>query len=152
MTDNPYATPAADLAVTLPRQLFPELSTKEVKQLKDHGTNIRVMGILWVFTVIIALVLGISTFSTDPLGASVTLALGIGFAALVYGCFARPAWARIPGMIGAALSLPAFPLGTIIGALALWSFYKGKALFGEDRIQPADLAKELKYRKANKID
>lgn len=153
MTDNPYAPPTADLQPPpQSRQLFPELTTKEVKALKDHSTNIRVMGVLWVLTVLLGLFMGFSSFTENLVGSIISFAFSIGFAVLVYGCFTRPAWARIPGMVGAALSLPAFPLGTIIGALAMWSFFRGKALFGPERLIPADLAREFKYRKANKID
>ncbi len=152
MTENPYATPAADLAVTLPRQLFPELSTKEVKQLKDWSTNIQVMGVFWALAILGLPLIGFASWEQDKAFGIFACVMAAAMVPAVYGCWARPAWARVPGMVFSALYLPGFPLGTLIGGLALRSFYKGKALFGEGRIRPADLAKELKHRKANKID
>lgn len=152
MTENPYATPAADLDVALPRELFPELSTKAIRKLKNHSTNIKVMGYLWVATFAVGVAMGISATPHDLRGALVTFALAVAFGVLAVGCFTRPAWMRIPGLLGCVLGLLSFPLGTLIGLIAGWSFLKGKPLFGPERLKPADLARELRYRKQNKVE
>ncbi len=153
MTDNPYAPPTAELhPPPQTRLLFADMSTKDLKTLKDRSTNIRVIGFFWGFAAVVSLILGLTLWKEDKVVSLIAFAFLLGLALMVYGCWARPAWARIPGMVFAALYVPAFPVGTIIGGMALLAFYHGKALFGPGRLTPDDLTTEYKHRLANQIE
>jgi hypothetical protein len=153
MTDNPYAPPTADLQPPPQARLcFVDMSTKDLKTLKDRSTNIRVIGFFWGFGAVVSFIFGLTLWEEDKLFSLIAFAFLLGLASMVYGCWMRPAWARIPGMVFSALYVPAFPVGTIIGGMALLAFYHGKVLFGPDRLTPDDLTTEYKHRLAHDID
>jgi hypothetical protein len=62
----------------------------------------------------------------------------------VVGLIRRTNWGRIMGIVVCCAALINIPLGTVIGIVGLYSFVKGKQLFGPHRLQHADLRREYK--------
>jgi len=46
---------------------------------------------------------------------------------VAYGLFARRSWAMVVALIVGILSIPSFPLGTAVGAYAIFVFFKAQA-------------------------
>lgn len=80
------------------------------------------------------LVLGIVTIAEEPTAligfvavgfvATVLLVLCLFNLAVGYGLWQVKAWGRTGAIVLAVMSLLAFPIGTVIGALILWYFLK----------------------------
>lgn len=162
---NVYAPPETDIRQSISGEgddpALRQMSTKELKKLFNHSNTIRVLIFLWclglAFLVFAVPVMFLAAASGDK-EAVVSLVMGILFlvfgalqAAGVYGCWNRLAWGRTLGIVLCALSLPSFPIGTIIGILGIIAFSGGGRLFGPDRLTHERLKAEVAYRKANNI-
>ncbi len=77
-------------------------------------------------------VASIATGAFGVIATGVALVSALPALLTAIGIIGRKEWGRILGIVMAALYLPAFPIGTIIGALALWSLLSdaGRAEFG----------------------
>lgn len=155
---NPYTAPLAPISGggTGERELFTDLDFKTLKKLRNHSHTIRTLGILWGIGAAAYLVLGLMMLTSGRPGeTAVSGAIFFAVAALVgtgtYASFARPAWGRVLGIILNGIGLLGFPIGTLIGALGLIAYIGGEKLFGDKKYLHADLNREFKHRKQNKI-
>ena len=142
------------------RNLFPDLSTKELRSLRYCSSNIAVLGILWGITFIILLI-QLTLMPTELVARELTSLPGGEYGILIItillfvgtiGCFGRWKWARYCGIIISSIMLPINYLITIFGIFGLFSFIKGKRLFGTDGLNRNDLLRELKYRNKHGIN
>jgi hypothetical protein len=150
--ENPYAPPVADPGV-LGRLGFREISTKELKRLRNDSHSIRSLAFLICLGICVLLgviVAGIATTVKTPhfliQGSLVALSV-----AAAVGLIKRPNWGRVVGFILSSFMLLGFPIGTIIGILCMIALARGGRLFGPERLLHKDLETEWKYRKRNKI-
>jgi hypothetical protein len=76
------------------------------------------------------------------------LAVGAGLAWVAYGIRALKNWARITGIVLAALGLLNFPVGTLINAYILYLFVskKGRMIFSPEYQDIIAATPEVKYR------
>jgi hypothetical protein len=154
---NPYAPPVAPITGVGGggRELFAGLDTKTLKKLRDHSHTIRALGMLWALGTLIYAGLALMMLAGSDAGGAAAAGLLLGLGALVgcasYACFARPGWGRVLGIILNAIALLGFPIGTLIGILGLIAFVGGEKLFGDGKYLHADLQREFKHRKQNKI-
>ena len=160
MTDNVFAPPRANVEVrTGPPGLW-ELPAKRVRTLYHASSSIRALGVLYGLGVL-------SNFATAALflaapaekvaesmtkGVLVTVLLALGFLALAacISSFTRPAWGRWVGVVIAIVALLGFPLGTLIGILALVYYAQAKPLFGPGRFTHKEVVEVFKQRKHEK--
>lgn len=162
---NVYAPPETDIRQSSSGEghdpALRPMSTKDLKKLFSHSNTIRVLIFLWclglAFLALAVPVMFIAAASGDK-EAVVSLIMGVLFlifgalqAAGVYGCWNRLPWGRTVGIVLCVLSLPSFPLGTIIGILGIIAFSGGSRLFGPDRLTHERLKAEVAYRKANHV-
>jgi hypothetical protein len=72
----------------------------------------------------------------------------IGFyIACIIGLIGRTSWGRKLGIFVCCISLINIPLGTIIGIMGLFAFFKAPELFGEGRLTHKELKKTFSTRK-----
>jgi hypothetical protein len=62
----------------------------------------------------------------------------------IVGLIRRTNWGRIMGIVVCCASLINFPFGTVIGLVGLYSFVKGRQLFGPHRLKHGHLRREYK--------
>ena len=72
-----------------------------------------------------------------------------GFA--VFGSWRFRNWGRILSMMLCVVLLLEIPMGTIIGVLGFIALWRGKRLFGPNRLSQDQLRTELEYRKLNSV-
>jgi hypothetical protein len=156
---NPFAPPVAPISGgegSGGRELFADLDTRTLKKLRDNSNTVRALGVLWALATPLYAVVGATTLGSGLGGAGAAFA-GISLAMVaLFGigscaCFARPAWGRALGIILNAIALLVFPVGTLIGIFGLIAFVGGERLFGAHRLPHADLQREFKQRKQNRI-
>lgn len=153
MIGNPYAAPLTDSAVVPRRNDFTDIPFKQLKKLRNDSNSIRALMVLLFLP---------GTFGV--LGASVELAnskgdpkVAVGLAVFIFmgvaaiGLMKRSQWGRVVAIITSILMLVLFPIGTIVGALALGAL-GSKQLFGPARLDHRLLEAEFKYRKKHKVD
>ncbi len=142
------------------RNLFSDLSTKELSNLRYYSTNIAVLGFLWgitFFTLLVQLTIVPSELiapevASLPGGVYGRVIVLILLFAGTIGCFVRRSWARYCGIVVSAIMLPLHYLLTLFGIFGLVSFIKGNRLFGPDGLNRNELIQELKYRNKRGID
>jgi len=89
------------------------------------------LALLGALAILIFAILPVSFSRGDPggiaaalaalgLGLLITLAFGVAAVIVGWGLLQVRTWARWGAIVLAILQLPAFPIGTIIGALILW--------------------------------
>lgn len=146
MRENPFLPPKSNVHdLSNDKISITKLSIKEVKQLKNLSNNIRSIGSFWLIGAILAI--AFSVFKSQKANdATLYILMAIYCLLFVYICYLRPFWGRHAGIAYSTLSLAIFPLGTILGAIGLYSIYRGKLLFGKDRIKHCDIIKEFKRR------
>jgi hypothetical protein len=151
--ENPYRPPAGDPSVAPERCEYKDLDTKTLKRLRNHSHTVRTIGALGALGILVGP--AIVFFSPSESSFAVVTGVGIGILVLgglvVYGCWWRPSWGRIPGTLYCILSLVGFPIGTAIGVFGLIAFGSGAALFGPARYRHSILESEWKYRKKHRI-
>ncbi len=142
------------------RNLFPDLTKKELNSLRHYSTNIAVLGLLWCITFIILLI-QLTIVPSELLARELTSLPGGEYGRVIVtillfvgavGCFGRWKWARYCGIIISSIMLPIHYLTTIFGIFGLVSFIKGKRLFGTNGLNRNELLKELNYRKKHGIN
>lgn len=141
------------------RNTFPEIDDQKLKALYSDHRSIQAVSILWILGSIVCLLIGIGiTVShdadVDPLNNYLTGGAFIG-GSLFYLVFTisvvkRLSWGRAAGMVLCVLSLPGFPVGTIVGVLGLVSFARSPELFGNNRLNPDELKLEYNQRRKAK--
>jgi hypothetical protein len=149
---NPYAAPTVMEDTVAERRNFPELSTRELYALRNHSHTIRTVAFLLMLGVVfMAIVIIVSMYSLHT-RELLLIAPIFGWNLLTcIGLIKRHRWGWFVGFFAGALLLLGFPIGTLIGALFLFSLARGRRLFGPDRYLHTDLEAEWKYRKRNKV-
>jgi protein-S-isoprenylcysteine O-methyltransferase Ste14 len=124
MEQNPYAPPAAPIAISAEAPAEAE----EIRK-KHRGTerSIQVAGVLFVLGGVATVAMGISTFA-NMLESAMNAAIGVilagagAFQVMVgVGMRRLQKWARIPAIILSCIGLLVFPWGTIINLVILLS-------------------------------
>ena len=85
-----------------------------------------------------------------PLMWTLVVGLGILYVVACITSYTRHTWGRWLGIALAVLSLVSFPLGTLIGILALIAYIQGAGLFGPGRFMHKDVVLVYKQRKKEK--
>ena len=67
--------------------------------------------------------------------------------ACIIGLIGRASWGRKLGIFVCLISLIYIPLGTIIGIMGLFAFFKAPELFGEGRITHKEIKETYNTRK-----
>ena len=151
-SSDPYAPPKADSPHPIERQLFPELTTKELKKLRDNSHTIRTLGIVAVIAVIMLGIICLFLIETITSALALSLFVSIPLAIMMCYCsIKRPNWGPIPLAIGCIIFLLGFPLGTLIGLLGLFAVFGGLELFGPGRPEHRELEREWRHRKENGV-
>lgn len=154
--ENPYATPAGDPTHpdALPqRNQFAELTTKELRTLRNDSHSIRTMAVLLVLGVVVLGLLGFTSFFARMGGLEVIALSGFVTLNLVtaFGLLRRNSWGRPLGFVVGGLMLLAFPVGTLIGVMCLFALGRGGRLFGPERLEHRALEQEWRHRKKHRI-
>lgn len=157
---NPYAAPTVIEGMVGIRQNFPDIPTKELKNLRNDSHSIRAVAVLLVLGFLInglVLITGLIAHSSGSRGLDTKSLIVSAFIeawllVLAIGLITRPTWARIIGFLAGALLLLGFPIGTLVGALFLVALGRSARLFGQNRILHKPLEVEWRYRKKNKVD
>ena len=68
----------------------------------------------------------------------------------IVGLIPRTSWGRITGIVLCIIMLRNFPVGTAVGIMGLFAFFKAPELFGEGRITHKELRKVYLERRKNK--
>lgn len=155
MTDNPYAAPVSTTGIIAERNDFKDVPTDRLKKLRNDSHSIRTMAVLILIGVVISGI-GFIAVATSMGSAELAVVAMLGCMVLLnlvtaIGFITRPKWARILGIVVAALMLLGFPIGTLIGILLLVALTRSKELFGPGRYPHKALNAEWKYRKQNKV-
>lgn len=159
MTDNVFAPPASTLEDRGGPDALWEMPFKELARLRNASINIRVFGFLFGLGAAGSLLmvglggLGAARSNATPgtvIVLVILLASGLLSAAACAGAYARPRWGRVVGFIACAVNMIGFPLGTLIGALGLYAYYRGDKLFGPERFLHNDVVAAYKARSAAK--
>ncbi len=155
--ENPYAAPESDVDTGAERKAFPELTTREVKKLRNDSHSIRSTAFLLALaTGLILLGLlagGIGAVAGASLPEFAMAGGALAFSATAAtGLFLRRSWGRILGFIVGALLILTFSIATLVGLLLLVALARAKPLFGPGRLLHRELEAEWKYRRRNRIE
>ena len=150
-TENVFAPPKADLETrTEPGELW-QMPFKDLKKLRSASESVRALAFLFGLSALGGLLLGLGSLGSHfGMFEILFTATGLLSLAACVGAIQRRAWGRPVGILVCALSLANVPLGTIIGALGLAAYLRGKRLFGPDRLLHADVIAVYKARKIDK--
>ena len=160
VSSNPYQAPESEWEAEVSGRIhFADYTIKDLKKLYNHSRTIRMLVILWCFSILFSvLIIVVLTATTLKEGELIGLAVIfvwvviLAFQAItVYGTMKRADWGRNCAIIICSIMLLGFPMGTLVGALGLVALVQGKVLFGHDHLEFKLLKEEYKYRKKNKI-
>jgi hypothetical protein len=157
---NPYAPPKAHVDDV--RQANSEAEEIRQEHIK-HEASIRAVGMLYylggalLFLVMLALTGSSTVFGPGEQASSLTWILILAYALLGGGTIVvgrglrqfRP-WARVTGIVLAAIGLLGFPLGTILNGYILYLLLskKGQRIFASDYPDIVEATPHIKYRTA----
>ena len=154
ISENVFAPPRANLDVHEGPAALWDMDFKTVRKLYVDSVNVRAFGVLSalgaVFLVGVTVYGLVNGSATSLLPSLLFLAFTAFPIAVCITSFTRPRWGRMIGIVSCVFSMLNFPFGTLIGALALVAYVRGKRLFGPDRLLHADVAAVYKQRKATK--
>ena len=149
---NPYATPEAAATPAFAAPALADYTPAQIKKLYYRSCNVSAIAglmLIGVFAIGALLVWGKPGGDLGSFDNPVLLVMMIMNLVGAIGIIQRSDWGRIAGIIACFLMLINVPLGTIIGIVGLFAFFKAKELFGPDRIRHRDLKlafKELKRK------
>jgi hypothetical protein len=157
-SENPYASPSADL--TAPLIINPEMASAEIIRRKylSHEASVQSIGILYwlgsIFMFIASFVLLFVTLTgkSNPFIELIFIPIYLGLAVLSlwlgYGFRKLDSRVRIPAGILSALGLLGFPMGTLINAYILYLLFcaKGKMVFSPEYKDIIRQTPHIKYR------
>jgi len=130
------------------RQAFPELSTKELKKLRNDSSSIRALSVLWILGAVILLVAaGVADADEVGIPPVVFAILGVLQLATAIACWTWSTAGRWMGLLVCLLMVPGVPIGTLIGLLGLVAFARSGSLFGSQRISVLDVKAEFWRRR-----
>jgi hypothetical protein len=151
---NPYATPKAVVA-------DPGASAESEAVRREHlshEANVKAVGGLYMLGGVFAAFTGLAVILPMVTGRGVTLGMlvtslivtALAAAALAVGWGLRMLriWARIPGIVLAAIGLLAFPIGTLINAYVLWllASRKGRMVLSAEYATVLEATPHIRYR------
>lgn len=154
--ENPYAAPESDIDTSPERKAFPELTTRELKRLRNDSHSIRSTAFLLALATGFIL-FGVLVGGLGPVAEAALPELALAGGLLAFsataatGLFLRRTWGRILGFIVGALMILTFSIGTLIGILLLVALARARRLFGPNRLLHKDLEAEWKHRRRNRI-
>ena len=146
---NPYAAPTARV------EDVPANAEAEAIRKAHISTeaSVKAVGMLYYLGTIGLGIGGIGSLIGGRDGTSIgigvaMLAVGAGLAFVAHGIRALKNWARITGIVLAALGLLNFPIGTLINAYILYLFIakKGRMVFSPEYQDIIAATPEVKYR------
>ncbi|MCC6126349.1 MAG: hypothetical protein IT426_15425 [Pirellulales bacterium] len=157
-SENPYASPTADL--TAPFSMTPEIADAEAirKKYLSHEASVQSIGILyWLGSIVCFVALFFMSYMIVSRGGNFgfetlfgLLYLGIAVLGLWlgYGFRKLDSRVRIPAGILAALGLLQIPIGTLINAYILYLIFsaKGKMVFSPEYKEIIRQTPHIKYR------
>ena len=153
MIGNPYTAPVSESAVVPRRKDFTDIPFKQLKKLRNDSNSIRALMVLLFLPGCLGVIGGLVELVTphrDPQVAG-GLAVFVFMGVTAIGLMKRSQWGRVMAIISSILMLVLFPIGTIVGVLALGAL-NSKQLFGPARFDHRLLEAEFGYRKKHKID
>lgn len=158
MNDNVFAPPRSDVEVQEGPDALWELDWKGIRKLYLASVNVRALGMLYglaAFGTLVSGGVGIlmpaqPQLKYMPALMAIFIAIGLLYLVACVTSYTRPSWGRWLGIGVATLSLFSFPIGTIIGILALIAYIQGARLFGPDRFLHKDVVLAYKQRKKEK--
>ena len=148
---NPYAAPQSLLQAPVDAA-YSDVETKELKTLHCDARTIRGLAAVLCLAGLASLCLlpaaliashNPGLISSAPcwvLSAVLFMAGGVGL-------YRRDPWARYVGIVCGVLLLPAFPVGTLIGAFGVIALIRSRRLFGKESFVIARMNQELKQRR-----
>lgn len=135
MSENPYSAPSADTTI-IPEDQGDLLNMewKALEKLYYRSCNVSGLVALMCLGVILygSILLTSNVFEGGL--AILMYAMLAFYIASIIGLYNRTSWGRGLGIFVCILSLLNIPLGTIIGIMGLFAFFKAPELFGENRI------------------
>lgn len=154
---NPYLPPEAPPLPPGGNYSGPGAAGLDDKTLKKHYNNSRTTSALAFLFGLGALgcisILGFGTRliqeedgSAGVLSVILAVAAALNIATVI-GLMKRTAWGRVLGIIACVPAMLNFPIGTGIGLLGIIALAGSPQLFGPDRLDPKELAAEIKARK-----
>ncbi len=152
MQENPYQPPSAAFdELPLPVGMS-GMTPKEVQRLYYRSTNVNAIAGLLTFAVIMLAIALVSSqqLPEEFIDRGLVLGMLIFYAFAAVGLIRRTSWGRILGIISCVISLPAVPLGTIVGVLGLVAFFRAKILFGTGRVTHREVKLAYKELRAAK--
>jgi len=153
MSENPYSAPKTEVLTENNYEgdnpLY-KMDFKALQKLYYRSHNVSSIAGLMVLGVILIAFLTFKATDQDMHLNPFLLVLMVFYIVTIVGLILRSAWGRILGIIVCILSLFNLPLGTIIGIMGLFAFFKAPELFGDDRITHKDIKAVWKERKKTK--
>jgi hypothetical protein len=157
-SDNPYASPMADL--TAPVDTDPLLTEAEKIRRKylSHETSVKSLaGMYWLGVIfmfvsgcisVVRLFTGLGGFQIEHVIFIIFPVLAILFAWIGYGLDKLDARVRVPAAMVSVLGLFAIPIGTIINLYFLYLIFseKGKLVFSPEYKEIIRQTPHIKYR------
>ncbi len=150
MPINPYRPPNTPLykTIQLNEENLQKLEKQDLKLIFNISNNVRSLGSLWLLGLLLStmiLFFQFRDFRAQYLVFFISVFITI---VNIYICYYRPIWGRIVGLLSSCLILLVFPIGSILGAIGLYSFIraKGKNLFGINRYKHKEISNEWKSR------
>ena len=144
LESNPYATPEASVLEAKAPPVLGNFTPAEIKKLYYRSCNVIAIAGLMIFGCLIvgAVIIGaIRQTGTISMEAEAWVGLGFFLTCIVgtIGVTMRTGWGRIAGIVACCIMLLKIPIGTIIGIVGLFAFFKAKELFGNGRIHHGEL-------------
>ena len=154
MAPNPYATPKAVVADS------GAASEAEIARREhlSHEANIKAVGGLFMLGGVFAAFAGLAVIIPAvskleaPLGMFVVglimTALALAGLAVGWGLRTLRLWARIPGIVLAAIGLLGFPIGTLVNIYVLWllASRKGRMVLSAEYAAIVEATPHIRYR------
>lgn len=148
MNENPYSAPSADTTI-IPDDKgdLCEMEWKALEKLYYRSCNVSGLVALMCLGVLLYGGVLLSSNTFEGAVAIFMYALLVFYVACIVGLVNRTAWGRGLGIFVCIFSLLNIPLGTIIGLMGLFAFFKAPELFGEGRITHKAVKEAFNKRK-----
>lgn len=162
MSDNPYATPSADLTTEVPTSEWSDVALRQAHL--QHEVQLKSVGSLYFLGAVLVGLVVLALYSSRPLTTAradsdaywylvitlVPMALIVVFVTMGLGFRGLRPWVRIPGAAFSVAGLFLVPLGTLINAYVLYLMFcaKGRTVLAPDYARVRSATPHLRYRRS----
>lgn len=133
MTQSIYRTPESTLAEDDNNNPLAKLEYHTLWSLTSGRRKVLILVAFSLFCALVMAIIAIFTLSglafLEPAAFWVTAAFAIFYGVVAYAAFSSSKWGLMVGCLASVLLLPAFPMGTVIGSVALRGFYQSRAIY-----------------------